>query len=304
MDAGSSRARAMSELILDSTIRLRRPALIAAFSGWSDAVEASTRAIDFLRTTLGAVRVGEIPPGDFYDMTSTRPHIAVRAGVMQSFAYPTATIYAWNNADRKGPDLVLLESAEPSLRWPDYVGMVNELLIRCNVRGVYMLGSLFDGVAHTRPPRVSMAVAQQELRRRLARFGATPVDYEGPGTIHTALLEGCARQGVPAASLWGHVPAYAQVSWNPRTTLALLEIVLQAIELPLNLDTIRGQAAQLDALLDRLVESDDDLRRQVEEYEQRHDQDATASSLPSAEAILSEVEEFLRGGQDVDPADE
>jgi hypothetical protein len=61
---------------------------------------------------------------------------------------------------------------------------------------------------------------------------------------------------------------------------------------------------QLDALLDRLVESDDDLRRQVQEYEQRHDRATPASSLPSAEAILSEVEEFLRGSQDADPTDE
>jgi hypothetical protein len=142
----------MSELQLDSALRLHRPVLIAAFSGWSDAVEASTRAINFLRTTLGAVRVGEIPPGNFYDMTSTRPHIVVRAGVMQSFAYPTATIYAWHNTDRRDGDLVLLESAEPSLRWPEYVATINDLLVRCDVRSVYMLGSLFDGVAGTPGP--------------------------------------------------------------------------------------------------------------------------------------------------------
>jgi proteasome assembly chaperone (PAC2) family protein len=181
---------------------------------------------------------------------------------------------------------------------------VMELIKRFDVRAVYSLGSLFDGIPHTRPPRISMAVAQPELRRSLAALGLSPVNYEGPSSIHSALLEGCQNQRISAASFWGHVPAYAQLSWNPRVTLALLETVLALLELRVDLQELRNQATQVDELLDRLVEGDSDLQRQVRGYERRHDKDAPTGSLPSADAILSQVEEFLRTTHDDEPDDQ
>jgi hypothetical protein len=61
---------------------------------------------------------------------------------------------------------------------------------------------------------------------------------------------------------------------------------------------LRNQAAQVDDLLNRLVEADGDLQRQVNGYERRQDKDAPSGSLPSADAILSQVEEFLRTSQE------
>ncbi len=288
----------MSDLLLEADVQLRQPALVAAFTGWPDAVEASSRVVDYLCEKLDATRVGTIRSDGFYDLSSARPQVVIRGGVMRGLEYPGTTIYAWRNPQTIGQDLLLLAAVEPGLRWPIYVDAVLDLIARCEVRAVYSLGSLFDGVSHTRPPRVSMAAAQPELRRSMARLGISPVNYEGPGSIHTALLDGCRTRNVPAASFWGHVPAYAQLSWNPRVTLALLETVLALIEMPLDVHELRNQAAQVDELLDRLVEADGDLQRQVQGYERRQDKDAPSGSLPSADAILSQVEEFLRASQE------
>jgi proteasome assembly chaperone (PAC2) family protein len=296
----------MSELVLEEQLELRQPALVMAFAGWPDAAEASSRAVTLLRTKLGATRVGEIAPEGFYDLTVIRPRIAVRSGVFRSFEYPSSAIYAWHNTRRGGRDVLLLQASEPSLRWPLYVESVLDLVERCGVSAVYSMGSLFDGVPHTRPARISMAVAQPELRRRMLRLHLTPVDYEGPGSIHTAVLDACRQRQVPAASFWGHVPAYAQVNWSPRTSLALLEVLLSAMDLSLDLTDLRDQAAQLDALLDRLVESDDDLKQQIREYERRHEDDPgdEEPTLPSAEAVLNEVEWLLRKGPEEDAPDQ
>ncbi len=287
----------MSELILEEPLTLRRPVLVAAFAGWPDAAESSTRAVDFLRVVLDAGRAGAIAPDGFYDLTSTRPTISVRRGVVRGLEYPGTTLYAWHNEDSGGHDLLLLQGHEPSLRWPAYVEAVLEVVTRCDVQMIYSLGSLYDGVPHTRAVRTSMAVAQPELRRAMERLSLAAVNYEGPGSIHTAILDACRQRNVPAASFWGHVPAYAQVNWNPRVSLALLEVLLSAIELPFDLAPLRGKAAQVDDLLDRLVAADEDLQRQVRIYEQRYDGETSPAALPSAETILSEVEAFLRGGQ-------
>ncbi|MDB5076839.1 MAG: hypothetical protein JWO42_3018 [Chloroflexi bacterium] len=290
----------MSDLILEADLQLQQPALIAAFTGWPDAVEASSRVVSFLREKLEATRVGTIRSDGFYDFASARPRVNIRGGVMRGLEYPGTIIYSWRNPEGPGRDLLLLEASEPNLRWPAYVDAILDLVTRCDVQAVYSFGSLFDGVPHTRPPHISMAVAQPELRRSMARLGLSPVNYEGPSSIHTALLDGCRTRRIPAANFWGHVPAYAQLSWNPRITLALLETVLALLEMPFDLQELRNQATQVDDLLDRLVEADSDLQRQVRGYERRHDKDAPTGSLPSADAILSQVEEFLRSSQEDD----
>jgi proteasome assembly chaperone (PAC2) family protein len=288
----------MSDLILDIEPTVRHPVLLASFTGWCDAMEVSSRVVGFLRDTLHAGRIGSIRADDYYDLASTRPRVVLLGGVLRSLQYPGTTLYAWRNPKDSGSDLLLLEAAEPNLRWTAYVTAIMELVRQYEVEAVYSFGSLFDGVPHTRPPRVSLAVAQGGFQRTLAHLGLVLIHYEGPSSVHTALLHACRGQRIPAASFWGHVPAYAQLGWNPRVTLALLETVLGLLHLDLDLQDLRDQADQVDALLDRLVESDTDLRQQVDNYEQQYDRETRSEGLPNADAIVSEVEEFLRGSRE------
>ncbi|HVA90135.1 MAG TPA: PAC2 family protein [Chloroflexota bacterium] len=294
-----------NRLVLKGPLDLRQPTIIAAFTGWPDAAEAASRAIDFLRVALDARPAGRIAGDDFYDLASTRPLVTVRRGLARSMRYPTTTIHAWRSLDDPDHDLLLLCGPEPNLRWRDYIDTLLELAAQCDARMVYSLGSMFAAVPHTRPVRIAMAAAQVEARKRLERLGAAPISYEGPGSIHTAILDTCRRRRVPAATLWGQVPAYAQLSWSPRVSLAMVETLREATGIPLDLALLRAKATQVDSLLDRLVQGDDDVRRTVDVYEQRYDGDPPApSTLPSAEAIVSEVEAFLRGDhRDREPED-
>ncbi|HVC82567.1 MAG TPA: PAC2 family protein [Chloroflexota bacterium] len=294
-----------SRLMLKGPLDLRRPTIIAAFTGWPDAAEAASRAVDFMRVALDARAAGRIAGDDFYDLSSTRPVVTVRRGLARSMRYPTTTIHASRSLDDPEHDLLLLSGPEPNLRWREYIETVLELAAQCDARMVYSLGSMFAAVPHTRPVRIAMAAAQVETRRQLERLGTSPISYEGPGSLHTAILDTCRRRHVPAATLWGQAPAYAQLNWSPRVSLALVETVRDATGLPLDLSLLRAKAAQVDNLLDRLVQGDEDVRRTVQVYEQRYDgEPPTPSSLPSAEAIVNEVEAFLRGDQrDREPED-
>ena len=288
----------MSDLILDLEPAISHPVLLAGFTGWCDAAEASSRVIGFLRETLQAGRIGSIRADDYYDLASQRPRAVLVGGVLRSLHYPGTTLYAWHNPRDDGKDLILLEAAEPNLRWTAYVTAIMELVQRYDVEAVYSFGSMFDGVPHTRPPRVSIAASQSGLLRSLAHLHLAQIHYEGPSSVHTALLQACRGRRIPAASFWGHVPAYAQLGWNPRLTVALLETVLAVLRLDLNLQELRDQANELDNLLSRLVASDADLQQQVYTYELQYDKDAPPESLPNAESIVSEVEEFLRGSRE------
>ncbi len=113
------------------------------------------------------------------------------------------------------------------------------------------------------------------------------------------------RRILEPATLWGQVPAYAQLSWSPRVTLALIEVLRAALNLPLDLDGLRAKAGQVGVRcwIIGFIQGDDDVRRTARTYEQRYDGDPPPSSLPSAESIVSEVEAFLRGDRPNDAGD-
>ena len=57
---------------------LRRPVVIAAFTGWNDAGDAASNAIQHLVTSWNATPLAEIDPEEFTDFATVRPHVRLR----------------------------------------------------------------------------------------------------------------------------------------------------------------------------------------------------------------------------------
>src|ERR671939_60680 len=89
---------------------LRAPALVCAFTGWNDAGDAASAALQFLGASLGATRFARIDPDEFYDFQATRPKIKLVEGRARSIEWPEVEIYA-ARVPRAPRDLVLLQEA-------------------------------------------------------------------------------------------------------------------------------------------------------------------------------------------------
>jgi len=79
---------------------LRRPVMIAAFSGWSDAGEAASGALTHLLENLDlsgsaaqAILIAEYEPEDFYDFQVNRPMISVDDSLVRSVNWPSTQVY-------------------------------------------------------------------------------------------------------------------------------------------------------------------------------------------------------------------
>ncbi len=59
---------------------LRAPALVCAFTGWNDAGDAASAALQFIGSSIGATRFARIDPEEFYDFQATRPQIRLVEG--------------------------------------------------------------------------------------------------------------------------------------------------------------------------------------------------------------------------------
>src|SRR5438309_2213430 len=82
----------MPHLIRTAQPTLHQPVLVGAFEGWNDAGEAATFAAKFLAERWDAEPFATIDPEDFFDFTSTRPHVQLDESNMREVVWPTTTL--------------------------------------------------------------------------------------------------------------------------------------------------------------------------------------------------------------------
>ncbi len=289
-------------LVIDAVPELRTPTLIAAFAGWPDAGEVASGSMRYLLRKLRAKKFAWIEPEIFYTFTEVRPQTTLVAPYQREIRWPSNEFHYWRGNDDL--DLVLFLGREPNLRWKTYVETFLELASRCGVPRIITLGGTFDSVPHTGEPRVSGTAADPTLRRALERLTVRSSTYQGPTSIHSALVDACRQRNLPSGSLWGHAPHYLQAAPNVKVCYGMLRKLSELLDLPIDLEEIRGAAHALELRVDRLLADNSELQeyvRQLEASEEARDEPPAPSvgpvEIPSPEAVVQELEEFLRQEQ-------
>jgi proteasome assembly chaperone (PAC2) family protein len=288
----------MSDLIVHERPELREPRLIVALGGWSDAAGVATRAVQTLVEQLNGTRFAEIPADDFYSFAQIRPTTKIQDGRIEMLNFPANEFYYWRNPAGPG-DLILFAGIEPHLQWRRYVEAVLTLAVENGVTELFALGGLYDNLPHTRPVRLSAVAEDEALRGRVTERGAIFSEYEGPSSLHTTLLVECRAKRIAAASIWGHAPAYAQLSWNPRVSLGILEALVQILEIEVDLGPLQTAATYLDEALDKLARQNPQVGTLIQRLEAAYEASSPeVSPTPQiSENVLREVEEILRRGE-------
>jgi hypothetical protein len=200
---------------------LERPVLIAAFTGWNDAAEAASVALDTLETNWEARRFGAFDAEEFFDFQATRPQIKLAEGVTRRIEWPENAVSATapNLQSAGGRGVALLSGPEPNFRWRSFCSAVAELAKDLGVELIVTMGALLADVPHSRPVSVS---ANSQDPALVENLGLSASRYEGPTGITGVLHRSCAEGGVPSVSFWASVPHYLPAVPSAPATLALL----------------------------------------------------------------------------------
>src|ERR687885_491139 len=236
---------------------LRAPALVCAFTGWNDAGDAASAALQYLGASLGATRFARIDPEDFFDFQATRPKIKLVEGRTRSIEWPEVEIYA-ARIPRAPRDLVLLQGAEPSMRWRTFCHLI-----------------------------VDLAEA----------LGTQPSGYEGPTGIVGVLHSACQKAGMPSASLWASVPHYVAAAPNPKAALALVRKLESLVGVTVDAEELEEASADYERQVSLAVQSDPDVQAFVERLERaaaEEEEEMGPQDLPSGDVIAREFQRFLR----------
>jgi predicted ATP-grasp superfamily ATP-dependent carboligase len=272
---------------------LRAPALVCAFNGWNDAGDAASAALSFIGSSLGAERFARIDPEEYYDFQSTRPRIRLTEGQTREITWPGVEIYA-ARVPRAPRDLILLEGAEPSMRWRGFSSLIVDLAEALGVQLVVTLGALLADVPHTLPVVVTGLASDEALVERL---GLQSASYEGPTGIVGVLHSACASAGIPSASLWASVPHYVAAAPNPKAALALVRRLEGLVGVSVDASELESAVGDYERQVALAVQSDPDVQAFVERLEQmaETDDDGTQpQDIPSGDLIAREFQRFLR----------
>lgn len=269
---------------------LRDPLVIAAFSGWSDAGNAASAAVEHLSEAYQAELAFELDPDDFYDFQVNRPEVAIGEDGERAITWPTTRIKTAQLAG--GRDLILVEGIEPNLRWRQFGGLITSALRSADPLRVFVLGALLADTPHTRPVPVTCTSRQPEL---METYGIGESTYEGPTGIVGVMADLLARAGMPTVSVWAAIPHYVSHPPCPKATLALLSQLERLLDVPLDFGELPELSRAWERGVNELAADDTEVAEYVTQLEEQTD----ATELPEAsgDAIAAEFERYLKRRQ-------
>ena len=277
----------MSEQLSASLRGLRDPVVIAAFSGWNDAGNAASAAVEHLSEAYQAELVIELDPDDFYDYQVNRPETSLTEDGERVITWPTTQIKTAQLAG--GRDVILIDGIEPNLRWRQFCALLTSALRSADPSLVILLGALLADTPHTRPVPVTCTTRDPEL---MDRYGISESSYEGPTGIVGVLSEQLPMVGMSTLSVWAAIPHYVAHPPCPKATLAILSQLERLLDVPLDLGELPELARAWERGVDELAADDSEVAEYVSQLEEQTD----AAELPEAsgDAIAAEFERYLK----------
>lgn len=243
--------------------RLPDASLLLAFEGWNDAGEAATSAVRFVEESVRSVPLGEIDCEEFFDFTVVRPTLELEGG-SRRIEWPHVRFgYGAVDATR---EIVVGTGTEPHLRWRSFEDACLALVSELGLRRVVVLGAYLADVVYSRPVGVAGFASDPAI---LEGLGVSSSSYEGPTGIVGVLADRFRREGLEVVSLWAGLPHYISASPNPRGALALVQKVMQLLDLKLDTEGLQREAARFEEKISELVGGDPELLEYVRQLKKR-----------------------------------
>jgi proteasome assembly chaperone (PAC2) family protein len=278
---------------------LREPIMIMAFSGWNDAAEAASGAVEHLLSgwrdkndDVLPELIANVESEDFYDFQVNRPVVSIDESEIRSITWPSTQVFGMVIPSMKR-DLVIVTGVEPSMKWKSFTSDLLDLADDLEVSLIVSLGSLLADTPHTRPISVTGTGAHPSIANRL---GVSVSKYKGPTGILGIIQDGCMRRGIDAISLWAAVPHYASNAPSPKATLALINTLEEFLNIKIPLSDLPEKADAWESEVNDLAAEDSEIADYVKALEESKD----AAELPdvSGDTIAREFERYLRRQQE------
>jgi proteasome assembly chaperone (PAC2) family protein len=280
-------------------VELREPVLLCAFTGWSDAASGASGALSYLLTKWSGDELARFDAESIYNYTVTRPVVRMGRSGPRELKWPSLAFTGVPLPDAEH-DLLVLLGPEPDLRWQAATREAAALAGQLGVQRVIALGSFYAPVAHSATVPLVGASADPAMRDALTELGLNQTRYQGPTGFMTALLDAARQRGMRGAGVWGVAPSYLPGMTNPKVSAALIRTVERLLHVDLRRADLEVTARDLEQRIEEALRERPDLREFVDKLRSGEAAAEFAApseepeELPSAEAVLQDLEQYLQ----------
>ncbi|HEU4543630.1 MAG TPA: PAC2 family protein [Jiangellaceae bacterium] len=283
---------------------LEAPVLVHALSGFMDAGHAGSGLSEHILTNFEHEVLVRFDVDLLLDYRARRPELRFVEDHFEGYATPELVLRVVRDA-REVPFL-FLTGPEPDVMWERFVAAVAGLVEQLGARLTIGLHGIPMAVPHTRPLGVTMHGTRKDLVTVVNPWRG---EIKVPSSISSLLEVRLGERGHDAMGVVAHVPHYLSEAEYPDASLALLRSLEAATGLVLPAGPLARVAEQTRSLIQQQVEQSEEVGRVVEALETQYDAFAGAegrgllaerTSMPTADEIGAEFEQFLAGLEDGD----
>jgi predicted ATP-grasp superfamily ATP-dependent carboligase len=263
------------------------PCAVLSFTGWPDAAEMIKHSVAELKRIVPCQLAASWDLDGFWQMDVMRPHVHIRHGQIQRLEWPS---YKFFMAHLPEDTTILLGSGpEPSCNWRRFAKTLVDQLKDWGCKRIVLLGSVYDQVFHDETI-ISAVVQEPQMYNRVRDLGCQMIEYQGPGAIHTAIMEAATSLTIPCVSLWAHLPFYLK---GPSELLMNHYLQTLGSLLQTQLDTHHLLIAWEQKLeqIETLIDKDRELKQLLEQLKNH---DADRKSSPHHVSKILRMDEFAK----------
>jgi hypothetical protein len=286
---------------------MEAPVLVHALSGFMDAGHAGSGVSDHILANFEHEVLARFDVDLLLDYRARGPELRFVEDHFEGYATPELVLRVVRDAT--GVPFLFLTGPEPDVMWERFAAAVAGLVERFGVRLTIGLHGIPMAVPHTRPLGVTMHGTRKDLVTVVNPWRG---EIRVPSSIGSLLELRLGERGHDAMGVVAHVPHYLSESEYPDASLALLRSLEAASGLALPAGPLARVAEQARGLIQQQVEQSEEVGRVVEALETQYDAFtgaegrgllAEATTMPTADEIGAEFEQFLAGLDDDDRPD-
>jgi hypothetical protein len=223
---------------------LKKPYMIAAWPGMGNVALGAAR---YLRKKLRAIPFAEIEPSGFFNPTG----VLIKDRIIEKPGLPENKFYYW-----KGPnhDLVIfIGEAQPALdKDYEFASKVLDVAERFGVKRVYTFAAAPTPIHHTKKPKVWCTATSKELLKGLVKYDVVLMEGGHISGLNGLLLGSAKEREIDGVCLLGEIPYYTTQIENPKSSQAVLEVLIRILDIKVDISEIEVSAKHTEEEIEKL----------------------------------------------------